>query len=85
VRQALYPRDARGKLTHISAFVNYTCSFQKSLAACLESIRKNEPPPVPGIAGLEELQFEVALRRSVEQQRPVDVQAEFPFLTEEGR
>jgi len=31
------------------------------------------------MAGLEELQFEVALRRSIEQKRPVDVQHEFPL------
>jgi hypothetical protein len=49
------------------------------LAAYLDTIRRNEPPPVPGMAGLEELQFEVALRRSIEQKRPVDVQGEFPL------
>jgi len=32
---------------------------------------------VPGIAGLEELQFEVALRRSIELKRPINVQEEF--------
>ncbi len=62
-----------------SRWDQYDRSFQKSLAAYLESIRRNEPPPVPGMAGLEELQFEVALRRSIEQERPVKVQDEFPL------
>jgi predicted dehydrogenase len=63
---------------HHSRWEQYGRSFEKSIAAYLDSIRQGAPPPVPGIAGLEELQFEVALRRSIEQQRPVDVQVEFP-------
>ena len=62
-----------------SRWDQYRASFEKSLAAYLDAIRRNEPPPVPGMAGLEELQFEVALRRSIEQKRPVDVQREFPL------
>ena len=62
-----------------SRWDQYRASFAKSLAAYLDTIRRNEPPPVPGMAGLEELQFEVALRRSIEQKRPVDVQGEFPL------
>jgi hypothetical protein len=54
-------------------------SVASSLAAYLDAIRHGAPPPVPGIAGLEELQFEVALRRSIEQRRPVEVQREFPL------
>ena len=57
----------------------YNESFEKSLDAYLDSVQRNAPPPVPGTAGLEELQFEAALRRSVEQKRPVDVQGEFPL------
>jgi hypothetical protein len=34
---------------------------------------------VPGLAGLEELQFEAALRRSISQKCPVNVQQEFPL------
>jgi hypothetical protein len=34
---------------------------------------------VPGLAGLEELQFEAALRRSIAEGRPVEVQEEFPL------
>ena len=36
-----------------------------------------EAPPVPGMAGLQELQFEAALKRSIAQGRPVDVAREF--------
>jgi predicted dehydrogenase len=60
-----------------SRWDQYQDSFGKSLAAYLDSIRRHEPPPVPGLAGLEELQFEAALRRSVREARPVDVAAEF--------
>jgi hypothetical protein len=62
-----------------SRWDQYSLSFAKSLHAYLDSVRQNGPPPVPGMAGLEELQFEVALRRSIEQKRPVDVQSEFPI------
>ncbi|MFT5088662.1 MAG: putative dehydrogenase [Candidatus Latescibacterota bacterium] len=60
-----------------SRWDQYQASFEKSLAAYLDSIRSNEPPPVPGMAGLEELQFEAALRRSIREQRPVDLAREF--------
>jgi predicted dehydrogenase len=62
-----------------SRWEQYKASFEKSLAAYLDSIRQGQPPPVPGLAGLEELQFEAALRRSIAEQRPVGVQAEFPL------
>ena len=64
---------------HHSRWDQYKASFAKSLAAYLESIRADGPPPVPGLAGLRELQFEAALRRSIAQGRPVDVQTEFPL------
>ena len=64
-----------------SRWDQYDASFGKSLSAYLDSIRKEEKAPVPGEAGLEELQFEVALRRSAEQVRPVNVQEEFPLKT----
>ena len=72
-------REAHTLIGNHSRWDQYQSSFQKSLAAYLESLREETSPPVPGLAGLEELQFEVALRRSVIQQRPVDVQAEFPI------
>ena len=66
---------------HISAaksrWDQYNSSFVKSVKAYLESIRQNEPPPVPGIAGLQELQFEAGLKRSVALNRPVALSSEF--------
>jgi predicted dehydrogenase len=72
-------RETHALIGNHSRWDQYSASFEKSLDAYLDSIRNNEPPPVPGVAGLEELQFEVALRRSIEQKRPVDVQHEFPL------
>lgn len=54
----------------------YKRSFAKSVAAYLQSIRDDAPPPVPGRAGLQELQFEAALRRSAAEARVVDVEKE---------
>jgi predicted dehydrogenase len=62
-----------------SRWDQYKASFEKSLDAYLDSIRQGQSPPVPGLAGLEELQFEAALRRSIAEGRPVDVQGEFPL------
>lgn len=62
-----------------SRWDQYRTSFEKSLAAYLDSIRHEAPPPIPGLAGLQELQFEAALRRSIAQKRPVNVQQEFPL------
>lgn len=62
-----------------SRWDHYRASFDKAVGAYLESIRKGRPPPVPGRAGLEELQFEAALGRSVAQGRRVSVQEEFPL------
>lgn len=70
--------EAHTLIGHYSRWAQYSASFEKSLAAYLHSIDKGAPPPIPGIAGLEELQFEAALRRSIAQRRPVEVQNEFP-------
>ena len=70
-------REAHTLIGNYSRWAQYASSFEKSLAAYLESIEKGAPPPIPGTAGLEELQFEAALRRSIAQGRPVDVQSEF--------
>jgi predicted dehydrogenase len=72
-------RETRALIGNHSRWDQYNASFEKSLAAYLDSIRRGEPPPVPGLAGLEELQFEAALRRSIAQKRPVAVQREFPL------
>jgi predicted dehydrogenase len=63
-----------------SRWDQYNASFGKSVGAYIDSIRKNAPPPVPGVTGLLELQFEAALRRSIRTGEPVDVQAEFPVV-----
>jgi len=62
-----------------SRWDQYAASFEKSLAAWLDSVRHDQPPPVPGIDGLRELQFEAGLRRSAREQRPVELAAEFPL------
>lgn len=72
-------RETHTLLGHHARWAQYAASFEKSLAAYLDSIAQGAPPSVPGQAGLEELQFEAALRRSIAQQRPVDVQSEFPL------
>lgn len=70
--------ETRALIGNYSRWAQYAASFEKSLAAYLESIEMGAPPPISGAAGLEELQFEAALRRSAAQRRPVDVQGEFP-------
>jgi len=72
-------RESYALIGNHSRWDQYHASFHKSLAAYLESIRRGTPPPVPGLAGLQELQFEAALRRSIALSRPVDVQGEFPL------
>ena len=57
----------------------YNRSFEQSLAAYLDSIRKNAPPPVPGELGLLELQVEAGIKRSIAQRRPVELEQEFPI------
>jgi len=62
-----------------SRWDQYTASFHKAVRAYLQSLRDNQPPPVPGIDGLRELQVEAAIKRSIAQRRPVIVQEEFPI------
>ena len=57
----------------------YAASFAASINAYLESVRLDQPPPVPGLAGLRELQVEAALRRSVSEKRPVILAQDFPI------
>jgi predicted dehydrogenase len=72
-------RESHELIGNHSRWDPYRASFEKSLAAYLDTIRRGVPPPIPGLAGLEELQFEAALRRSIAQKRPVNVQQEFPL------
>ncbi|HEU5111702.1 MAG TPA: hypothetical protein VFU96_00195, partial [Acidimicrobiia bacterium] len=62
-----------------SRWDKYDASFDKSISAYLDSVRADDPPPVPGIAGLLELQFEASLRRSIAEQRLVAPDDEFPI------
>ena len=66
------PRD-------VSRWDQYRASFGKSINAYLASIRAGDPPTVPGIAGLRELQFEAAIKRSIAQGAPVDPDVDFPL------
>ncbi len=61
-----------------SRWVMYARSFEASIEAYLQSIEKGCPPPVSGLDGLRELQFEAALRRSAAQSRCIVPSKEFP-------
>jgi predicted dehydrogenase len=67
-----------------SRWDHYDASFRKSILAYLDSVRREEPPPVPGLAGLQELQTEAGIRRSIAQGRPVSLEAEFPLGPSDG-
>ncbi len=77
-------KETHGLIGNHSRWDQYRASFEKSLAAYLETVRRGTPPPIPGRAGLEELQFEAALRRSIAQRRPVNVQEEIPIIPPPG-
>jgi predicted dehydrogenase len=62
-----------------SRWDQYDSSFEKSIAAYLDAIRQGKSPPVPGKAGLQELQVEAGIRRSAAQARPVILAEEFPL------
>jgi predicted dehydrogenase len=66
---------ARGR----SRWDQYTASFGKSIAAYLDAIRQGQPPPIPGRAGLLELQVEAGFKRSIAEGRPVRLAEEFPL------
>lgn len=62
-----------------SRWDQYRASFGKAINAYLDAIRDDAAPPVPGIAGLRELQFEAALKRSIAEKRSVAIPDEFPI------
>jgi predicted dehydrogenase len=64
---------------NVSRWDQYRASFGKAINAYLDSIVQGAPPPVPGLAGLQELQFEAALKRSLAEARPVAVAVELPI------
>ena len=49
----------------ISRWDQYRASFGKAINAYLDSVRDGGPPPVPGMAGLRELQFEAGVKRAI--------------------
>lgn len=63
----------------ISRWDQYRASFGKAINAYLASVRAGTPPPVPGVAGLRELQFEAALKRSIAQGKSVRLDTTFPI------
>jgi predicted dehydrogenase len=63
----------------VSRWDQYRASFGKAINAYLETVRAGTPPPVPGLAGLQELQFEAAIKRSIAQGAPVRVADAFPI------
>jgi predicted dehydrogenase len=62
-----------------SRWDQYNSSFDKSIKAYLDSVGQGQPPPVPGIASLLELQVEAGAKRSIAQARPVNLTSEFPL------
>lgn len=64
---------------NISRWDQYRASFGKAINAYLDAVAVGAPPPVPGLAGLAELQFEAALKRSIADGQPVDLAERFPL------
>lgn len=62
-----------------SRWTQYDASFENSLEAYFHSLRNGEKPPVSGMDGLAELQFEAALKRSAASGRTVELNSEFPM------
>ena len=62
-----------------SRWQQYDDSFTKSILAYLETLRQYDPPPVPDLAGLQELQVEAAIKRSIATGRPVALDADLPL------
>jgi predicted dehydrogenase len=57
----------------------YDRSFARSLDAYLGAVRRDEAPPVPGRAGLEELRCEAAIARSARTGATIDLDQAFPL------
>ncbi len=60
-----------------SRWDQYRASFGKSIDAYLDSVLAGKAPPIPGKAGLLELQVEAAMRRSIREDRAVHLKKEF--------
>ena len=67
-------RHERHNLTFdISRWDQYRASFGKAINAYLDSVRDGAPPPIPGVAGLQELQFEAGIKRAIASGATVDL------------
>lgn len=62
-----------------SRWSTYSRSFVSSVTAYLDAVRADAPAPVGLDAGLQELQVEAAIARSIATGRVIDVQREFPL------
>lgn len=62
-----------------SRWHQYNASFKHALEAYFHALRGGETPPVSGLDGLAELQFEAALRRSAASGKTVELESEFPM------
>ncbi|MHB1357463.1 MAG: hypothetical protein ACYCZF_15960, partial [Anaerolineae bacterium] len=62
-----------------SRWEQYNATFAASLKDYLATVRAGSPPPIPGLAGLAELQVEAAMKRSIRELRPVNLANEFPL------
>ena len=71
-------RHERHNLTSdISRWDQYRASFGKAINAYLDSVRDGLPPPIPGVAGLQELQFEAGIKRAIATGATVDLEEAF--------
>ena len=61
----------------ISRWDQYRASFGKAINAYLDSVREGAPPPVPGMAGLRELQFEAGIKRAIATGATVELEGAF--------
>jgi len=70
--------ESRSHTRDSARWAQYRASFAASLGAYLDSIEAGAAPPIPGRAGLAELQFEAAMRRSANTGEVVELSRVFP-------
>lgn len=69
--------DARDLLLE-ARWTQYAASFEHSLEAYFDTLRNGEAPPVSGLDGLAELQFEAALNARRRPGKPSNSKRNFP-------
>lgn len=62
-----------------SRWAQYEASFGKAINAYLDAVEVGQPPPVPGVAGLHELQFEAGIKRAIATGTSVVLDEVFPM------